>query len=67
MSTAAKASEYRNEAEVEGLAPDTEVLNYSKNLRYLTKRRKRIQDSSADEAGVEVDKRVGKGKHERMF
>ena len=67
MSTAAKASEYRNEAGVEGLAPDTEVLNYSKNLRYLTKRRKRIQDSSADEAGVEVDNRVGKGKHERMF
>ena len=67
MSTAAKASEYRNGAEVEGLAPDTEVLNYSKNLRYLIKRRKRIQDSSADEAGVEVDNRVGKGKHERMF
>ena len=67
MSTAAKASEYRNGAEVEGLAPDTEVLNYNKNLRYLTKRRKRIQDSSADEAGVEVDNRVGKGKHEWMF
>ena len=67
MSTAAKASEYRNGAEVEGLAPDTEVLNYNKNLSYLTKRRMRIHDSSADEAGVEVDNRVGKGKHERMF
>ena len=26
-----------------------------------------MQDSSADKAGLEVDNRAGKGKHERMF
>ena len=54
MFTAAKASEFKDEVEVEGSAQDIKAPNYNREPKYSTKGRKRTAGSSADEAGLKL-------------
>lgn len=54
MFTAAKASEFKDGVEVEGLAQDIKAPNYNREPRYSIRRRKRTADSLADKAGFKL-------------
>lgn len=50
MFTAAKESEFKDEAAAVALVLDIEALNHNRKPRYSVKRRKAILDSLADDA-----------------
>ena len=54
MFTAAKVSEFKDEVEEEALVQDIKALNYNKEPRCSTERKKRMADSSADEMENEI-------------
>lgn len=50
MFTAAKESEFKDEAVAVALVQDIKARNYNRKPKYSAKRRKEISDSLADEA-----------------